>query len=160
MTASVTVLDLLDTVRRRSLLAARPWQLPSGSRECAEGGLEGGQTAADHVGLLQAGAARGPLGVHRGADSLQRGERISDPGAVGGMLRDLLAQRVQVCARSSARRWISDHRAAASAAARPPGASAIRDMAKYYGFRARRGIKRALGGHSPGGSGRSGGQKG
>src|SRR6185312_13514565 len=29
-----------------------------------------------------------------------------------------------VCARSSARRWISDHRAAASAAASPPGASA------------------------------------
>ena len=65
------------------------------SRECAEGGLEGGQTAADHVGLLQAGAARGPLGVHRRTDSLQRGERVSDPGAVGGVLRDLLAQGVQ-----------------------------------------------------------------
>ena len=66
-----TVPDLLDAVRRHSLLAARPWQLLGRSRECAEGGLEGGQTAADHVGLLQAGAARGPLGVHRGADSLQ-----------------------------------------------------------------------------------------
>ena len=87
--------DLPDAVRRHSLLAARPWQLLGRSRECAEGGLEGGQTAADHVGLLQAGAARGPLGVHRRADSLQRGERVSDPGAVGGVLRDLLAQGVQ-----------------------------------------------------------------
>jgi hypothetical protein len=43
---------------------------------------------------------------------------------------------------------------------RPPGASAFRDLAKYYGFRARRGIKRALGGLSPSGSGRLGGQKG
>jgi hypothetical protein len=43
---------------------------------------------------------------------------------------------------------------------RPPGASAFRDLAKYYGFRARSGIKRALGGHSPVGSGRLGGQKG
>jgi hypothetical protein len=42
----------------------------------------------------------------------------------------------------------------------PPGASAFRDLAKYYGFRARRGIKRALGGHSPGGSERLGGEKG
>src|SRR5262247_207227 len=43
---------------------------------------------------------------------------------------------------------------------RPPGASTFRDLAKYYGFRARRGIKRALGGHSPGGSGRLGRQEG
>ncbi len=43
---------------------------------------------------------------------------------------------------------------------RPPGASVFRDLAKYYGFRARSGIKRALGGHSPSGSGRLGGQKG
>jgi len=42
---------------------------------------------------------------------------------------------------------------------RPPGASAFRDLAKYYGFRARNGIKRALG-HSPYGSGNLGGQKG
>jgi hypothetical protein len=42
----------------------------------------------------------------------------------------------------------------------PPGASAFRDLAKYYGFRARRGIKRALGGHRPGGSGRLDGKKG
>jgi len=41
----------------------------------------------------------------------------------------------------------------------PPGASAFRDLAKYYGFRARSGIKRLLGGHSPSGSGRLGGQK-
>src|SRR5499426_4037829 len=41
----------------------------------------------------------------------------------------------------------------------PPGASAFRDLAKYYGFRARSGIKRLLGGHSPSGSGRFGGQK-
>jgi len=42
----------------------------------------------------------------------------------------------------------------------PPGASAFRDLAKYYGFRARIGFKRLLGGHSPGGSGRSEGQRG
>ncbi|MGH9752588.1 MAG: hypothetical protein ACREA2_07375, partial [Blastocatellia bacterium] len=40
----------------------------------------------------------------------------------------------------------------------PPGASAFRDLAKYYGFRARIGVKRLLDGHSSGGSGRSGGQ--
>ena len=43
---------------------------------------------------------------------------------------------------------------------RPPGASAFRDIAKFYAFRAQSGIKRLLGDHSPGGSGRSGGQKG
>jgi hypothetical protein len=43
---------------------------------------------------------------------------------------------------------------------RPPGASAFRDLAKYYGFRARRGLKRALGGNNPGGSGSLGGRKG
>jgi Cupin-like domain len=43
---------------------------------------------------------------------------------------------------------------------RPPGASAFRDLAKFYAFRAQRGIKRLLGSHSPGDSGRSGGQKG
>ena len=42
----------------------------------------------------------------------------------------------------------------------PPGASAFRDLAKYYGFRARSGIKRALGGHKPGDPGRFGGRKG
>jgi hypothetical protein len=42
---------------------------------------------------------------------------------------------------------------------RPPGASAFSDLAKYYGFRARSGIKRALGGYSPYGSGKLGGQK-
>jgi hypothetical protein len=34
----------------------------------------------------------------------------------------------------------------------PPGASDILDLAKYYGFRARMGIKRFLGGRAPGGS--------
>jgi hypothetical protein len=43
---------------------------------------------------------------------------------------------------------------------RPPGASAVRDLAKFYAFRTKSGIKRLLGGHSPAGSGRSGGQKG
>src|SRR6266511_2072604 len=43
---------------------------------------------------------------------------------------------------------------------RPPGASTFRDLAKYYGFRARSGIKRALGGHSPCGSGKLGGRRG
>jgi hypothetical protein len=43
---------------------------------------------------------------------------------------------------------------------RPPGVSAFRDLAKFYAFRAQSGIKRLLGGHNPGGSGRSGGQKG
>ena len=43
---------------------------------------------------------------------------------------------------------------------RPPGSTTFRDLAKYYGFRARSGIKRALGGHSLSGSGRLGGQKG
>jgi hypothetical protein len=43
---------------------------------------------------------------------------------------------------------------------RPPGASAFGDLAKFYAFRAQSGIKRLLGGQSPGGSGRSGGQKG
>jgi len=43
---------------------------------------------------------------------------------------------------------------------RPPGASTFRDLAKYYGFRARRGIKRALAGHSPSGSESLGGRKG
>jgi cupin-like protein len=43
---------------------------------------------------------------------------------------------------------------------RPPGASTFRDLAKYYGFRARRGIKRALGGQSLSGSERLGGRKG
>ena len=89
-----TVSDLLDAVRRRSLLAARPWHLLGRSRECAEGGLEGGQTAADHVGLLQVappGAARHPS--PSGQPAARRACR--DPGAVGGVLRDLLAQGVQ-----------------------------------------------------------------
>jgi hypothetical protein len=43
---------------------------------------------------------------------------------------------------------------------RPPGASAFRDLAKYYGFRARSGIIRALGGNSPCGFGKLGGRRG
>jgi hypothetical protein len=43
---------------------------------------------------------------------------------------------------------------------RPHDASAFRDLAKYYGFRACSGIKRLLGGHGPGDPGRSVGRKG
>jgi len=90
----------------------------------AEGGFEGGQAAADHVGLPQAGAAGGPLGVHRGADSLQRGERVGDPGAVGRALRDLLAQGVQRLRQVIGAPLDVGPPGGASPAASPPGASA------------------------------------
>ena len=63
--------------------------------ERAQGQLEGGQTGADDFGLFQAGAAWSPFGVHRRADSLQRGKRVIDLGAVGGVRRDLLVQSVE-----------------------------------------------------------------
>jgi hypothetical protein len=63
--------------------------------ERAQGRLEGGQTVADDSGLFQAGAAWSPFGVHRRADSLQRGERVIDPGTVGGVRRNLLVQSVE-----------------------------------------------------------------
>ena len=56
--------------------------------------LEGKHAVPDDGGVLRAGAARSALGVHRGADRLQRCESISDR-SPAVLIRRRLAQRIQ-----------------------------------------------------------------
>ena len=64
-----------------------------GAPEPAERQIEGVQAAADDLGLLRAGAARGALGIHGRTDRLQRSEDVGDP--AWSRIRDRFAQRVQ-----------------------------------------------------------------
>jgi 4-carboxymuconolactone decarboxylase len=81
------------------LMVALGLTLPDGvlgpdAAERTQGQLECVQAVADDLGLLRAGAAGCPLGIHRGADRLQRHEHIGDPGPIG-IVRGRFAQCVQ-----------------------------------------------------------------
>jgi hypothetical protein len=85
--------------------------------------LEAEQSAADDRSLLPASSAGSALGVHRGADSLQRREQVSGSARLSSS-EAASRSAYSACVRSSARHWISDHRASAFPAASAPGASA------------------------------------
>ena len=89
----------------------RAWIL--GSPEGAERRLERAQPTAGGLPVLRSGTSRGTLGVDRGASDLQRGEHITDPDQ-GILVRGGLQHfAYSIWARSSERRWMSAHRAAA-----------------------------------------------